>query len=82
MIFRFLTYGIPKFHRLMKKNYLLIILFAPLYAFTQFTLYSDFSTSGGTELHISAPLTTFDSGSFLTAHGPSGGVVSFASNSQ
>ena len=66
----------------MKKNYLLIILFAPLCAFTQFTLYSDFYIASNTELHITAPTTTFESGSFLTGHGPSGGVVSFASNSQ
>ena len=66
----------------MKKNYLLIILFAPLCAFTQFTLYSDFYIASNTELHITAPTATFESGSFLTGHGPSGGVVSFASNSQ
>ena len=66
----------------MKKNYLLIILFAPLYAFSQFTLYSDFYIASNTELHITAPKTTFQTGSFITAHGPSGGLVSFASNSQ
>jgi gliding motility-associated-like protein len=47
----------------------------------QFHLQSDFYIASNTELHIRAPLTTFDSGSFLTEHGAGGGVVSFAANS-
>lgn len=66
----------------MKKNYLLIILFTPLYTIAQFSLHSNFYIAPDTELHIKAPITTFETGSFITEHGPSGGVVSFASNSQ
>ena len=65
----------------MKKNYIFIFLL-PIFGFAQFHLYSNFYIASGTELHITAPSTTFESASFITNHGAEGGVVSFAANSQ
>jgi len=42
----------------MKKNYTLLFLL-PIVGFAQFNLYSDFYIASGTELHITAPTTTF-----------------------
>lgn len=64
----------------MKYNYSFFVLI-PIFSLAQFNLYSDFYIAPDTELHITAPITTFTSGNFLTDHGPDGGVVSFASNS-
>jgi gliding motility-associated-like protein len=64
----------------MKYNYSFFVLI-PLFSLAQFNLYSDFYIAPETELHITAPITTFTSGNFLTDHGPDGGVVSFASTS-
>ncbi len=64
----------------MKYNYSFFVLI-PLFSLAQFNLYSDFYIAPDTELHITAPITTFTSGNFLTDHGPDGGVVSFASTS-
>jgi gliding motility-associated-like protein len=64
----------------MKYNYSFFVLI-PLFSLAQFNLYSDFYIAPDTELHITAPITTFTSGNFLTHHGPDGGVVSFASTS-
>jgi len=58
-----------------------IFIFSFYTTFAQFYLHSDFYIAPDTELHITAPTTTFVSGSFVTDHGPNGGVVSFASNS-
>ncbi len=65
----------------MKKIITIGIGFVPIFLSAQFHLQSDFYIASNTELHITAPSTTFDSGSFLTEHGAQGGVVSFASNS-
>lgn len=64
----------------MKYNYSFFVLI-PIFSLAQFNLYSDFYIAPDTELHITAPITTFTSGNFLTDHGPDGAVVSFASNS-
>jgi len=58
-----------------------LLLYFPLFCYTQFNLYSDFYVAPNTELHITAPTTTFADGKFLTDHGTEGGIVSFASNS-
>ena len=64
----------------MKYNYSFFVLIL-IFSLAQLNLYSDFYIAPDTELHITAPITTFTSGNFLTDHGPDGGVVSFASNS-
>ena len=65
----------------MKKRTTISIGFLPFLLSAQFHLQSDFYIATNTELHITAPTTTFDSGSFLTEHGSEGGVVSFAPHS-
>lgn len=65
----------------MKHLFSIFLLNVPFFGISQFNLYSDFYIASGTEFHIASSLTSFVSGSIFTEHGISGGVVSFAANS-